>query len=173
MPDKILIPQEIIISKIFYIRGKRIILDKDIAELYGVKTKVLNQAVKRNLPRFPDDFMFQLTKEEDNSLRSQFVTLKRGQHSKYPSYAFTEQGVAMLSSVLNSEQAIKVNIQIIRTFVKIREILLTNKELREKIEKLESKYDQQFRMIFDTIKRLIEPSKKQSAEIGFTDRKLK
>lgn len=143
-------------------------LDKDLAELYEVETKVLNQAVKRNISRFPDDFMFQLNKEEaDILLRSQFVTLKRGQHYKYLPYAFTEQGVAMLSSVLNSERAIQVNIQIIRTFAKLREMLLTHKDLKQKIEAMEKKYDHQFKIVFDTIKQLLEPPAKSKKRIGF------
>jgi hypothetical protein len=116
-------------------------LDKDLAELYGVQTKVLNQAVKRNIDRFPSDFMFVLDEKEANSLRSQFVTLKRGQHSKYLTTVFTEPGVAMLSSVLNSDRAIKVNIEIIRMFIKIRQMLADNTELRLSIEKLERKTD--------------------------------
>ena len=114
-------------------------LDKDLAELYGVQTKVLNQAVKRNIDRFPLDFMFVLDEKETNSLRSQIVTLKRGQHSKYVTTVFTEPGVAMLSSVLNSDRAIKVNIEIIRLFIKIRQILSDNTELRLSMEKLERK----------------------------------
>ncbi|MFC1612739.1 ORF6N domain-containing protein [Patescibacteria group bacterium] len=164
--SKNLIPQERIMDKIFYIRGKKIILDKDIAKLYGVETKVLNQAIRRNIKRFPIDFMFQLTNEEFQILRSQIVTSSWG-GQRYLPYAFTEQGVAMLSSVLNSEKAIKVNIQIIRTFVKLREILLTNKELKNKIQKLEKKYDQQFKIIFEAIKQLISPQKEPANEIGF------
>ncbi len=159
-----IIPDSRIASRIFFIRGKKVILDRDLAELYGVETKVLNQAVKRNQKRFPTDFMFQLSKAEaDAFLRSQIVTLKNysnlksqivtssyGGRRKLP-FAFTEQGVAMLSSVLNSNRAIQVNIQIIRTFTKLRELIASNKDLREKIEKLESKYDQQFKIIFDAI----------------------
>jgi phage regulator Rha-like protein len=136
--------------------------------LYGVETKALNQAVRRNIVRFPDDFMFQLTKEEaQDLLRSQIVTLKRGQHFKYLPYAFTENGVAMLSSVLNSERAIAVNIQIMRTFTKIREMLATHKELKQKVEEMEKKYDYQFKVVFDAIKQLIEPPQKPRKRIGF------
>lgn len=143
-------------------------LDKDLAQLYGVETKALNRAVKRNLDRFPDDFMFQLSKEEyDELLRYQFGTLKRGQHSKYLPFAFTENGVAMLSSVLNSGRAIKVNIQIMRTFTKLREMLMTHKDLKEKIEAMEKKYDYQFKIVFDAIKELLEPPKKTKKKIGF------
>jgi phage regulator Rha-like protein len=162
------VPQEIIESKIIIIRGKRVMLDKDLAVLYDVETKMLNRAVKRNIERFPDDFMFQLSKEEyDELLRCQFGTLKRGQHSKYLPYAFTENGVAMLSSVLNSKRAIQVNIQIMRTFTKIREMLATHKELRQKIEEMEKKYDYQFKVVFDTIKKLLEPLPKARKKIGF------
>ena len=156
-------------------------LDRDLAELYGVETKKLNQAIKRNIKRFPSDFMFQLTEneaylfsrsqivtlEKKQNLKSQIVTSSHGGRRKLP-YAFTEQGIAMLSSVLNSERAIRVNIQIIRTFTKLRELIATNKDVREKIEKLERKYDQQFRVIFDAIKRLLEsPSAGSSRPIGF------
>jgi len=136
---------------------------------YGVETRVLNQAVKRNLNRFPEDFMFILTSEEANELsRSQFVILKRGQNVKYLSYAFTENGVAMLSSVLSSERAVEVNIQIMRTFTRLREMLLTHKDLQRKIDNMEKKYDHQFKIVFDAIKQLItheEPKKKKP--IGF------
>ncbi|MBW2662059.1 MAG: ORF6N domain-containing protein, partial [Deltaproteobacteria bacterium] len=131
---KKMIPIDIIASKIYLIRSVKVMLDRDLAELYGVETKVLKQAVRRNIDRFPADFMFELTKEENQSLRSQNVTLKRGQHSKYLSFAFTEQGVAMLSSVLKSKRAIHVNIQIMRTFTKLREALLDNKDIRRELE---------------------------------------
>ncbi len=142
-------------------------LDKDLAGLYGVSTSNLNKAVKRNIERFPDDFMFQLTKNEADSLRFQFRILKRGQHAKYLPYVFTEQGVAMLSSVLNSKRAILVNIQIMRTFTKLREMLLTHVELKRKIEALERKHDQQFKVIFEAIKRLLETPAKCKKQIGF------
>jgi len=167
-----LVPVEVIESKIYMVRGRKIMLDRDLAKLYGVKTKVLNQAVKRNKARFPEDFMFQLTKEEAEEIllfssRSQLVTLKRGQNIKYLPYAFTEQGVAMLSSVLNSERAIQVNIQIMRTFAKLRQILATHEELRRKIEDLERKYDQRFKVIFDAIKALVRPPEEKKLKIGF------
>ena len=130
---------EEILSKIYYVRGQKVMLDRDLAELYGVETKVLNQSVKRNADRFPPDFMFALDSNEANSLRSQFVTLKRGEHSKYLTTVFTEPGVAMLSSVLRSERAIKVNIEIVRVFIKIRQMIMDNTELRLSIEKLERK----------------------------------
>jgi len=159
--------------------------DTDLAELYGVETRVLNQAVKRNRKRFPEDFMFMLNKQEmniwmnsslrsqivilknNNNLRSQIVTSKRGKHLKYAPYVFTEQGVAMLSSVLNSERAIQVNIQIMRTFTKIREMLVGNKELREKIEAMEKKYDKQFKIVFEAIKKLLDKDVKPISKIGF------
>ena len=170
-----LVPVERIESKIYLIRGQKVLLDRDLAELYGVKTKVLNQAVKRNPSRFPGDFMFNLTREESNaifgivksSLRSQIVTLKRGKHLKYLPYVFTEQGIAMLSSVLNSERAVQVNIQIMRTFIKLRQILSTHRDLRKKIEVLEGKYDRQFKIVFDAIKALIQPSDTKKSRIGF------
>src|SRR4030066_2034324 len=127
--------------KIYLIRGDKVLLDGDLAELYGVEVKHLKRQVRRNIDRFPEDFMIELSKEEYESLRRHFGTLKRGEHSKYLSYAFTEQGVAMLSSVLRSKQAVQVNIAIMRAFVKLRELLSTNKELARKLETLEKKYD--------------------------------
>ncbi len=164
------INHEEIISKIYYIRGQKVMLDKDLAELYSVETKALNQAVKRNLSRFPSDFMFQLSKDEDNSLRSQNVTLKRGEHRKYLSYVFTEHGILMLSNTLKSERAINVSIQIIRIFVKLREILTSHKELRDKIERMEKQYDQQFQVIFEAIKHIMLPPEKPK-KIGFLSEK--
>jgi aromatic ring-opening dioxygenase LigB subunit len=167
---KSLIPVEIIEQKIILIRDHKVILDSDLAVLYGVETKVLNQAVRRNILRFPDDFMFELTAEEHESLRSQIVTLKkgRGQHSKYLPYAFTEQGVAMLSSVLNSDRAIEVNILIMRSFVKLREMISSHKDLAKKLESLEKKYDSQFKMVFDAIRQLmVPPESKKKRTIGF------
>ena len=155
------IPQESIEKKIHRIRGKQVMLDRDLATLYKVATKVLNQTVKRNLGRFPDDFMFQLTKKEaeEEISRSQIVTLKHGHNIKYLPYAFTEQGVAMLSSVLNSEVAISVNIQIIRTFVNLRRMATSRQELWLKIDELEKKYDKQFQVVFKAIKLLFEKPK--------------
>jgi phage regulator Rha-like protein len=168
MQSRKIVPQQLIESKILVIRGKKVMLDRDLAVLYGVETKILNRAVKRNAERFPEDFMFQLNKEEYiELLRCQFGTLKRGQHRKYLPYAFTENGVAMLSSVLNSKRAIQVNIQIMRAFTKIREMLATHKELKQKIEDMEKKYDYQFRVVFDAIKQLIEPPQKPRRRIGF------
>ena len=154
--------------RILLIRGHRVMLDADLAELYGVETKVLNQAVRRNRERFPEGFMFQLTWEEMKELsRSQFVTLKRGKNIKYLSYAFTEQGVAMLSSVLRSKRAIQVNIAIMKTFVRLRELLATHRDLAEKLVALERRYDAQFRGVFDAIRRLMGPPTRPRRRIGF------
>lgn len=169
------IPIERIADRIFFIRGKKVMFDKDLAELYGVETKVLNQAVKRNGRRFPDDFMFKLSQKEIEVWqrvysRSQFVTLVKGKNIKYSPYVFTEQGIAMLSSVLKSEMAIDVNIQIIRTFTKLREIMSTNSELREKIEKMEKEYGHNFEVIFKAIKKLLAEPKEEvisKNRIGF------
>jgi phage regulator Rha-like protein len=163
------LPVERIEQVTLFIRGNKVMLDSDLATLYGVSTKVLNQAVKRNLSRFPDDFMFQLTWEEaDELLRSQSVTLKRGQHRKYRPYAFTEQGVAMLSSVLKSERAVQVNIAIMRAFVRLREMLATHKELARKLEELERKYDAQFKVVFDAIRQLMTPpTAAEKGRMGF------
>ncbi|OHB97456.1 MAG: DNA-binding protein [Planctomycetes bacterium RIFCSPLOWO2_12_38_17] len=160
-----LISQETIESKIFSIRGKRMMLDRDLASLYGVTTANLNKAVSRNIERFPEDFMFQLTKEEFKNLIFHFGTSSWGGTRKLPR-AFTEQGVAMLSSVLKSKRAIQVNIQIMRAFIKLRELALTYKGLKQKIENMEKKYDYQFKVVFDAIKRLIEPQEPKG-KIGF------
>jgi hypothetical protein len=157
---------EAVINKIHFVRGVKVMLDKDLAELYDVETKVLNQAVRRNLNRFPADFMFELTHAEFDSLRSQNVTLKRGQHTKYLPLAFTEQGVAMLSSVLKSERAIIVNIQIIRVFTKMREMLSTHKDLLFKFESFEtqlSNHDDKIVLIFEYLKQL-EKEKQQNLD---------
>ncbi len=164
-----LVPVEIIEKHILVLRNQKVMLSADLTELYGVEPKVLVQAVKRNMKRFPEDFMFQLTQDEGRLLRSQFVTLKkgRGQHAKYPAYAFTEQGIAMLSSVLNSDRAIAVNIEIMRAFVKLREMVASHKVLAKKLEELEKKYDAQFKVVFDAIHALLEPPKKPKRRIGF------
>jgi phage regulator Rha-like protein len=165
---KTLVPIELIARKIYLIRGIKVMLDRDLAELYGVETKVLKQAVRRNIDRFPDDFMFELTKGENQSLRSQNVTLKRGQHSKYLPFAFTEHGVLMLSSVLNSERAVQVNIQIMRTFTKLREALLDNKDLRRELEELKQLTEERFRIVFETLDQLLTVESKPKKKIGFT-----
>jgi hypothetical protein len=155
---------------IYLLRRQKVMLDRDLALLYGVSTRALNQAVKRNADRFPADFMFRLTRQETRSLRSQFVTLKRGQHLKYLPFAFTEQGVAMLSSVLKSERAVKVNIAIMRAFVKLRETLETNRELARKFAELETrvgKQDEGIAAIIEAIRQLMTPPEKPRREIGF------
>ena len=155
--------------RILVVRGQRVLLDSDLAHLYGVQVKVLNQAVKRNRRRFPADFMFQLGPQEHKRLRSQFVTLKpaRGTHRKYLPYAFTEQGVAMLSSVLHSERAVLVNVEIMRTFVRLRELMATHKDLMRRLEALERKYDIKFKMVFEAIRRLMTPPEVPRRRIGF------
>lgn len=152
-----MISSDLILPKILVFRGKRAILDRDLAELYDVPTKALNQAVRRNIKRFPMDFMFQLTKLERLELVTICDRFKTLRHSVSEPYAFTEQGTAMLSSVLNSEKAIMVNIAIIRTFVQLRRMLLTNADLRRKIEQMERKYDRQFGVVFQAIKQLLKP----------------
>ena len=164
-----LVPQEVIASKIFLIRSKKVMLDRDLAELYEVPTKSLNLAVRRNIGRFPEDFMFQLTKEEFESLRFQFETSKRGGR-RYLPYVFTEQGVAMLSSVINSERAIHVNIAIMRAFVKLRQILSTHKEMAHKLGELEKKienHDEAIRGIFEVIRQLMAEAERPKRKIGF------
>lgn len=165
----LIIDEDYIARKIYIIRGEKVMMDKDLAELYGVETRVLNQAVKRNIDRFPRDFMFKITLKEANIPRSQIVTLESGKNIKYLPFAFTEQGVAMLSSVLNSDRAIQVNIQIMRMFTHLRKMLSTHKELREKIEMLEKKYDQNFSIVFQAIKQLLDIGKEKSSrrKIGF------
>ncbi len=164
-----LIPQETIEGKILLIRGKKVILDRDLAALYGVETSYLKRQVKRNIERFPEDFMFQLSKEELGNWRCQFVTSNSTDKMglRYPPYAFTEQGVAMLSGVLNSPRAVHANIQIMRTFTKLREMILTHKDLQRKIESMEGKYDKQFKVVFDALRGLIEPPEKPKNRIGF------
>ena len=152
---------------IMLVRGEKVMLDADLATLYEVETKALIQAVKRNIGRFPEDFMFQLTKEEFEHLRSQTVTSNWGGR-RYPPYAFTEQGVAMLSSVLRSKRAVQVNVEIMRAFVRLRQILAGNKEMEQKLNKLEQKYDEQFKIVFDAIRQLmVPPDQKQKRPIGF------
>jgi len=154
-----LIPLEVIERRIYLIRGHKVMLDSDLADLYQVETKALNRAVKRNRDRFPADFMFQLTPQEAKSfLRFQFGTSNSARGGRrYLPYAFTEQGVAMLSTVLNSKRAVRVNIAIMRTFVRLRYLLATHKDLAAKLEAIERKYDQQFRVVFEIIRKLTEP----------------
>lgn len=165
--NKIAISTEQIVSKIFSIRDRKAMLDRDIAELYGVKSIALRQQVKRNLDRFPSDFMFQLTEHEIEVLVSQNVIPSKKQLGGFLPYAFTEQGVAMLSSALRSKQAIYVNIQIMRAFTQLRTMLIGYRELKKKIEEMESKYDWQFREVFEAIKQLIIQEEEPRAEIGF------
>ena len=158
MPSKTeIIPSEQIEKSILLIRGHRVMLDSDLAQLYGVPVKRLNEQVRRNLRRFPADFMIRLTGQEYEALRSQIATLKpaRGTHRKYLPNAFTEQGVAMLSSVLHSQRAIDVNVEIMRAFVRFRQMLASNAQLARKLDALEKKYDAQFKVVFDTIRQLM------------------
>jgi hypothetical protein len=189
MSSAVVLQPENIAQLVLFIRNEKVILDRDLASLDGVTTRALNQAVKRNTARFPADFMFQLTKSEyeisrsqfviasgssrsatrpgDASSRSQTVTLKRGENIKYLPYAFTEQGVAMLSSVLRSPRAVEVNIAIMRTFVQLRRLMETNRELARKIQALEEKYDEKFAVVFAAIKELITPQAPARKQIGF------
>lgn len=165
-----LIPLRRVESAILHLRGHRVMLDSDLSDLYGVPVKRLNEQTSRNRERFPEDFMFQLSVEETASLRSQIVTLKtggRGQHRKYRPYAFTEQGVAMLSSVLRGPRAVQVNIEIMRAFVRLRALLQTNAELAEKLTALEDKYDLQFKAVFEVISELMRPAEVPQRRIGF------
>jgi hypothetical protein len=152
---------------ILIIRGEKVILDRDLSVLYGVEPKVLIQAVKRNRVRFPADFMFQLNRTECTCLRSQFVTSNGHGGRRYRPYAFTEQGVAMLSSVLRSTQAVQVNIEIMRAFVRLRRMLSTHADLARKLDALEKKYDAQFRVVFDAIRELMKPPEPDKRRIGF------
>jgi hypothetical protein len=168
----VIIPSERIESKIYLIRGKKVLLDRDLAALYGVTTGNFNLAVRRNNERFPDDdFMFQLTDKEFEAFKSlilQNAISKRGGTRKLP-YVFTEQGVAMLSSVLNSKRAIQVNIQIIKTFTRLRQLIATNKEILAKVEEMERKYDTQFKVVFEAIrKQLTPPEEPPKRRIGFS-----
>ena len=173
MPSKQLpIPVERIEKAILLIRGQKVMLDSDLAALYGVETRVLKQAVRRNRKRFPSDFMFELTKEENRSLRSQNVILEPGRYSKYLPFAFTEQGVAMLSSILNSERAIEVNIAIMRVFVRLREMMATHKELAFKLIELEERlegHDEQIQNIFEAIRQLMTQPEPARKKIGFVN----
>jgi hypothetical protein len=162
-----LIPVERIDRAILLIRSQKVMLDNDLASLYGVETKKLLQAVKRNITRFPEDFMFRLNDEEFDILRSQFVTSSSWGGRRYAPYAFTEQGVTMLSSVLRSPRAVAVNIEIMRAFVRLRQMLLSHADLARKIESLERKYDGQFKIVFDALRQLMQPPEKPKRPIGF------
>src|SRR5574342_507952 len=155
--------------RILLVRGQRVMLDSDLALLYGVPTKRLNEQVRRNIRRFPADFMFQLSSDEAAALRSQNATLEagRGKYRKYLPYVFTEQGVAMLSSVLNSERAAQVNIEIMRAFVRLRELIATNRDLAQRLDELERRYDAQFRGVFEAIRQLMATPERPRRSIGF------
>lgn len=162
------VPAQRIENSILLVRGQKVMLDQDLALLYGVETKTLNRAVKRNIDRFPPDFMFQLSPEEFKHLRRQFGTSSEWGGRRYPPYAFTEQGVAMLSGVLNSPRAVQVNIAIMRTFVRLRRILAAQADLAEKLNALEKKYDRQFKIVFDAIRELMTPkTPPKHRQIGF------
>ena len=157
--NSLIVPEEVIVTKIYFVRGMKVMLDRDLAELYQVETKQLKRQVKRNLDRFPEDFMFELTKNEYDFLRSQIGTLKRGAHPKYLPIVFTEQGVSMLSSVLNSKQAINVNIQIMRIFTKVRQMLTDNLIVKLEIEEIKKKlknHDKNIELVFSYLDELIE-----------------
>ncbi len=163
----IAVPPELIEQRIYFIEGQKVMPDSDLADLYEVPTKALNQALKRNRDRFPADFAFQLSPEAWASLRSQVVTSKSRGGRRYPPYAFTEQGIAMLSSVLQSKRAILVNIEIMRTFVRLRRLLATHGELAAKLAALERKYDARFQVVFDVIQKLIQSESRPRRRIGF------
>jgi hypothetical protein len=154
-------------TQIYLIRGHRVMLSSDLAELYGVEPRSLVQALKRNLERFPPDFMFQLTNQEVTDLKSQIVILNPWWLRRAPPYAFTEQGVAMLSGVLNSPRAVLVNIEIMRAFVRLRSLIRSNADLSRRLDELEKRYDSQFKMVFDAIRRLMQPSEVKTRKIGF------
>jgi hypothetical protein len=162
------LPSERIESAILLIRGEKVLLDKDLALLYGVSTSVLNKAVTRNIDRFPPDFMFQLTAKEFSELKFHFGTSSWGGTRKLPR-AFTEQGVAMLSGVLKSQRAVRVNVEIMRAFVKLRRLLASNDELSRKLEELERKYDKQFQVVFEAIRQLMTPPERERKKIGFVN----
>ena len=166
---KALVPMEVIVTKILYLRGEKVLLDRDLAERYGVETKQLKRAVRHNLKRFPEDFMFELSKEEWENLRCHFGTSSRG-GIRYAPMAFTEQGVAMLSSVLNSDRAIEVNIAIMRAFVQLRKMIASNEELAQKLKELEKrleKHDEDIGLIFEAIRELMTPPDTPPKKIGF------
>jgi phage regulator Rha-like protein len=164
---KSLVPVERIEKAILLIRRQKVMLDVDLAALYGVETKMLVRAVKRNINRFPTDFMFQLNKEEFDNLRFHFGTSSDWGGRRYPPYAFTEQGVAMLSSVLHSQRAIQVNIEIMRAFIRLRQMLASHAELARKLDALEKKYDAQFKQVFEAIRQLMAPPEPKRRPIGF------
>jgi len=170
------IPIERVEQAIVLVRGEKVMLDADLAKLYGVTTKRLNEQIKRNRERFPDDFMFQLTREEAESLRhsrSQNATLKRGQNIKYLPYAFTEHGAIMAANVLNSKRAVQASVAVVRVFIRLRQMLASNADLAQKLEELERKYDRQFKVVFDAIRQLMTPPEPKRKQIGFHAKSLK
>ena len=172
--DLVKIPVERVEKAIFLIRGEKVMLDRDLAELYGVTTSALKQAVRRNIERFPNDFMFILTASEFAGWRSQIVISNADRKGlRHAPMAFTEQGVAMLSTVLRSKRAIAVNIEIMRTFVRLRQILSSNADLARRLGQLEGKYDRQFKVVFDAIRKLMLPMRQQKKQIGFRPRAVK
>jgi hypothetical protein len=173
MGKLIKISDDILLDRIYFIRDQKVMLDRDLAELYGVETRILNQAIRRNSKRFPEDFMFQLTETEFENLRSQFVISSWG-GIRYMPFAFTEQGVAMLSSVLNSERAIQVNIQIMRLYTRMRSLLLNHKDILLKVEKMESKissHDEHIKILFNYLKNLLQEEDKPRRQVGFKIKK--
>ncbi len=171
MSEESLIPIERIEQKIYVARGERVMLDSDLATIYGVTTKVFNQAVKRNLKRFPEDFMFQLTAEEDEHLRSQIATSNKTRGGRrYLPYVFTEHGAIMAANILSSERAVEASVQVVRAFVNLRRMLTSNAELAKKLESLEKKYDAQFKVVFEAIRQLMLPPTKPPRKIGFIEK---
>ena len=162
-----LIPENRILNKIYVLRGEKVMLDHDLAELYGVQTKRINEQVKRNIKRFPHEFMFQLSREERNEVITICDNLNPLKYAKTMPFAFTEHGLAMLSSVLNSDRAIQVNIELIKAFIRLRKMMSTQRNLQKKIEAMENKYDKQFRVIFEAIKQLLNEDEKPKHKIGF------
>jgi hypothetical protein len=171
MSDKIIVPNEAIVNKIYEIRGQKVMIDRDLAELYGTETRVLKQSVRRNIKRFPEDFMFEMTKEELENWRSQNVTSKEDKKGlRYAPFCFTEQGVTMLSCVLNSDRAIEMNIKIIRVFVQLKEMLLTHKDILLKMEEIEKKVmgqDDKIKLVYDYLKKFVQQQRKPRKQIGF------
>ena len=164
---RLAVPVEVIERRIYLLRGQKVMLSMDLAELYQVEPRVMVQAVKRNIERFPGDFRFQLSRGECKNLKSQFVISSWGGPRRAAPYAFTEQGVAMLSSVLHSKRAVQVNIAIMRAFVRLREMMATHKELAQKLEALEKKYDSRFRVVFDALRKMMAPPPPSQHRIGF------
>jgi phage regulator Rha-like protein len=168
--SKAIVPIERIERMIVVIRGQKVMIDSDLAELYGVETRILNRAVSRNKDRFPEDFMFRLSRDEWLNLKSQFGTSSSWGGRRKPPYAFTEHGAVMLANVLRSETAISVSIQVVRAFIRLRRLLRTNEELSKRLDELEKKYDAQFKVVFDAIRELMTPPEKEQRRIGFRNK---